>query len=180
MTLTKPHTNFQKISRPLRSHPLITQPLLVLYIMDLCRCNAISGLPCRILTCQYIFRMYKTSGIRFWYRLTQQNAALRTRTHFKTPISNFAVCGSIFKCLTIFRIYRTSGIRFWYRLMQRNAAMRTKTHFKTRISNFAVCGPILKVTKAKLLRRYGFIPGFFFQKDWNLALRTRNHFNSEG
>ena len=93
--------------------------------------DAISALCGRIWTCEYIFDMCRSSGIWFWYRLVQLNAATRTRTHFKTRISNFALCGPIWVCLTIFCIYRISGIQFWYRLVEQNAALRTRTHFRT-------------------------------------------------
>ena len=71
---------------------------------------AISGLPGPIWTFQYIFRIYRTSGIQFWYRRAQRNAALRTRTPFKTRNSNFGLCGPIWEFDTIFRIYRISGV----------------------------------------------------------------------
>ena len=35
--------------------------------------------------CETIFCIYRISGIQIWYWIAQQNAAMRTKTHFKTP-----------------------------------------------------------------------------------------------
>ena len=43
-----------------------------------------SGVYCPIWECQYIFHMYRISGIQIWYCHAQRNAAMRIRTHFKT------------------------------------------------------------------------------------------------
>ena len=50
--------------------------------------HANSGLPGPILKCLTSKHIRKTSGIRISYRRAQRNAATRTRTLFKTRISN--------------------------------------------------------------------------------------------
>ena len=65
--------------------------------------------------------MYRISGIQFWQRRAQNDAAMRTRTHIKTLNSNFAPSSPFWACETIFCMYRISGIQFWYQRVQWNA-----------------------------------------------------------
>ena len=89
---------------------------------------AISGLCSPFWACKTIFCMCRISGIQFWQRRAQNDAAMRTRTHIKTLNSNFAPSSTFWACETIFRMYRISGFHFWCRRAQQNAALRTRTY----------------------------------------------------
>ena len=51
--------------------------------------------------CETIFRIYRISGIQIWGRCAQQNAAMRTRTHFRTHFVSL-VSGVQSRCLRPF------------------------------------------------------------------------------
>ena len=53
-----------------------------LYLQNLRDLNLILA---HVTECDTIFCIYRISGIQIWYWFVQQNAAMRTKTHFKTP-----------------------------------------------------------------------------------------------
>ena len=67
----------KRLSGPFPPPPIWTSPDFIRPILYICVLGP-------ILTCETIFCIYIISGIQIWYQFVQQNAAIRTRTHYKT------------------------------------------------------------------------------------------------